>query len=89
MNPRTTKTTKTPTVNPHVKKALDIAFVGIAILLIYKVGTTLYDKKVANDVAKKNSACPTLLSISRSARDTLLVMKSEPLCNEFVLDTIQ
>lgn len=88
MNPRTTKTTKT-TTNPQVKKVLDIFFVGIAILLIYKAGHTLYNKKVEQDISKKMTACPTLLSISRSARDTLLVMKSEPLCNQFVLDTIQ
>lgn len=57
--------------------------------LLYKGGTNLYQKKVAYDLAQKNSACPTLLSISRSARDTLLVMKSESLCTAYVLDNIQ
>lgn len=88
MTQRTTKVTKTPQ-NPQVKKALDILFVCVAVALTYKIGTTLYNKKVTADQTKKATACPTLLSISRSARDTLLVMKSEPLCNQFVLDTIQ
>lgn len=39
--------------------------------------------------ARKDAICPALLSVSRSARDTLIVMKAEPLCNTFVLDSLQ
>jgi hypothetical protein len=38
---------------------------------------------------RQQSICPALLSISRSARDTLIVMKAEPLCNGFVLDSLK
>jgi hypothetical protein len=39
--------------------------------------------------ARKDAICPALLSVSRSARDTLIVMKAEPLCNVFVLDSLK
>lgn len=38
---------------------------------------------------RREAICPSLLSISRSARDTLLVMKAEPLCNSFVLESLK
>jgi hypothetical protein len=44
--------------------------------------------KIEKEVKKEN-ACPSLLSITRSARDTLIVMKAEPLCNEFVLENLE
>lgn len=37
----------------------------------------------------KESACPALLSIARSARDTLIVMKSEPSCNQYVMENLR
>ena len=43
---------------------------------------------IANNV-RKDAICPALLSVSRSARDTLIVMKAEPLCNTFVLDSLK
>lgn len=33
--------------------------------------------------------CPSLLSIGRSSRDTLIVMKAEPLCNRYVMETLK
>jgi len=38
---------------------------------------------------RKEIVCPSLLSIGRSTRDTLIVMKVEPLCNEYVLDSLK
>lgn len=38
---------------------------------------------------KKVTICPPLLSIGRSARDTLIVMKAEPLCNIYVLENLK
>lgn len=43
----------------------------------------------ATDTQRRNAICPALMSISRSARDTLIVMKAEPLCNSFVLDNLK
>jgi hypothetical protein len=33
--------------------------------------------------------CPSLLSIGRSARDTLIIMRNEPLCTAYVLDNLK
>lgn len=38
---------------------------------------------------RKNIICPSLLSIGRSARDTLIIMKNEDLCNSFVLENLK
>lgn len=76
-------------VNNYTKKMLNVVYIVVTTVLLYKLGTLAYDKKTTYDVTKKNTTCPTLLSISRSARDTLLVMKAESLCTEYVLDNIQ
>lgn len=44
------------------------------------------DAKVAE---RKAVVCPSFLSIARSARDTLIVMRNEPLCNSYVLDNLR
>ena len=38
---------------------------------------------------RKTVVCPSFLSIARSPRDTLIVMRNEPLCTEYVLDNLQ
>lgn len=40
-------------------------------------------------IARKEVVCPSFLSIARSARDTLIVMRNEPLCNRYVLDNLK
>jgi hypothetical protein len=84
-------TEPTPMVHKDspAKKALTLVSLLVTVVLLYKIGTILYERKVTTDLVKKTTACPTLLSISRSARDTLLVMRSEPLCAAYVLDSIQ
>jgi hypothetical protein len=37
----------------------------------------------------KNSACPPLFSIARSARDTLIVMKSHTSCNYYIMENLK
>lgn len=83
-----TETTKT-----KIQKTInDIIFWlgGILVIVAITVGTRRwqqYNQTVA--VARKDAICPSLLSVSRSARDTLIVMKAEPLCNTFVLDSLK
>jgi hypothetical protein len=38
---------------------------------------------------RKAVVCPSFLSIARSPRDTLIVMRNEPLCNRYVLDNLK
>ena len=48
------------------------------------------DQRVrAAQEARKETVCPSFLSIARSARDTLIVMRNEELCNRYVLDNLK
>lgn len=56
------------------------------------VGKTLEEKNKVlqtEEIARMNSTCPTLLSISRTPRDTLLVMRSEKICITYVMSTLK
>lgn len=67
-------------------------YAGISLLilvLLYQVGTRLFGRVSHYQETKSYTVCPALLSITRSARDTLIVMKAEPLCNKFVLDSLK
>ena len=68
----------------QVPLSLVVAFV---VFLWY----TDYLKTVDNNNAtqRQQVVCPSFLSIARSARDTLIVMRNEPLCNSYVLDNLQ
>lgn len=72
-----------------IKKISNVVVFIVAAALLYKLLLLGYTRKHQQDEVKKNSSCPTLLSISRSARDTLLVMRSESLCTQYVLDNIK
>lgn len=63
------------------------AVVGIGGILYYaqaeSVRMAQYNKQ------RQEVVCPSFLSISRSSRDTLIVMRNEPLCNSYILDNLQ
>lgn len=70
----------------------NLLFMGLAIVTV--VIALFINRSVSNRVKlleeeRKATACPSLLSIARSSRDTLIVMKNEPLCVSFVLDNLQ
>lgn len=72
-----------------VKRMFNIIYALVCCIILYKLGDSLYNKKKTNDLIKKNTACPALLSVTRSARDTLIVMKAEHLCNDYVLENLK
>jgi thiosulfate reductase cytochrome b subunit len=37
----------------------------------------------------KSVACPSLFSIARSSRDTLIVMKNVDVCNDYMMDNLK
>ena len=37
----------------------------------------------------KSVACPSLFSIARSSRDTLIVMKNVDVCNDFMMENLK
>lgn len=80
-------------VTEKTKKVIkDVAFYGAIVVSV--IGFNIYNKRknqmlAEADSARKEAICPALLSISRSARDTLIVMKAETLCNDFVLNNLK
>lgn len=77
------------TVTIVFNKVVRYVFAISVIVLGYKIVTVSIDKFSGRQEVRKDAICPSLLSISRSTRDTLLVMKAEPLCNSFVLDNLK
>jgi len=61
-----------------------LVFVGLLYLINRNDQKFLLQQKQRQEVV-----CPSFLSIARSARDTLIVMRNEPLCNSYVLDNLQ
>lgn len=59
----------------------------IVVILWYSDYITTIDNR--NATQRQQVVCPSLLSIARSIRDTLIVMRNEPLCNRYVLDNLQ
>jgi hypothetical protein len=58
--------------------------------LVFLYGLYTYDNFSQRRASERqNVVCPSFLSIARSARDTLIVMRNEPLCNRYVLDNLQ
>lgn len=76
-------------VKKIVNTTVTIAIVGCTIFLLNKGISTLSARQEVSEKIRQASICPSLLSISRSARDTLIVMKAESTCNSFVLDSLQ
>lgn len=70
-------------------------FYGIVFGVICVFGGIMWlTKSIADDnraqyEARKEVVCPSFLSIARSARDTLIVMRNEELCNRYVLDNLK
>jgi len=71
-------------------KRIILSVVTIAVFILgFKIGLLRLNQLKQNEITQRETICPSLLSISRSARDTLIVMKAEPLCNTFVLDNLK
>ena len=75
--------------NDIVKKTVRYVALVVIIALLAKVSIVANERKVEYEKTRTASICPALLSISRSARDTLIVMKAEPLCNNYVLTNLK
>jgi hypothetical protein len=78
---------KTQTMS--TKKILNIVYVCVAVGLTTKLGLTAREKYVDYELTRKKTICPALLSIGRSARDSLIIMRAENLCNLYVLETLK
>ena len=63
--------------------------IAIIFATVIKVVMMFGEYTNTTHVEWKESACPALLSIARSSRDTLIVMKSEPSCNQYVMENLR
>lgn len=61
----------------------------IFLVTLYAVVNSIRSRYDTVQTIRQESICPALLSISRSARDTLIVMKAESLCNSYVLNNLK
>lgn len=76
---------------------LDVAFARLKHTFMYLTGALTFLYLVytydtyhqRRENTRKSVVCPSFLSIARSARDTLIVMRNEPLCNKYVLDNLR
>ena len=77
-----------------VSKIKEVVFSSTTVIVVAGVGL-LYLAYTSDELQaelarqRQEVVCPSFLSIARSARDTLIVMRNEPLCNSYVLDNLQ
>lgn len=75
------------------KYAFDKIFRGTGMVvgvLTFLYMSYMYSTYVDRKEAERQAViCPSFLSITRSIRDTLIVMRNEPLCNRYVLENLQ
>jgi hypothetical protein len=77
-----------------VSKIKEVVFSSTTVIVVAGVGLlylayTNDERQAENARQRQEVVCPSFLSIARSARDTLIVMRNEPLCNSYVLDNLQ
>ena len=68
-----------------------VVFIGLIALMwwTFDIGNTRREKEQVAQEQRKETICPSFLSIARSARDTLIVMRNEPLCNRYALENLR
>lgn len=76
-----------------IKDGLIIGATSFICVALWKYNTKMENKlrerSAAEAEAKMNAICPSLFSVTRSARDTLIVMKAEDVCADFILNNLK
>ena len=80
-------------LNENTKRVIKRIVNILSIMVIVVLGIML-EGKISDYLNKKEVEtaairCPTLFSISDGARDTLLVMRVEPMCRSFLLENMK
>ena len=74
-----------------MRTKIDWSNVKFWMLIVGIVVFTLWN--LNNDIKSaeryKSVACPSLFSIARSSRDTLIVMKNVDVCNDYMMDNLK
>jgi hypothetical protein len=84
-----TETNQTPKWKRTIDTVKFPLLLAVACVSLYRANIWTKAKQFERDGVRREAICPALLSISRSARDTLIVMKAETLCNSYVLDNLK
>lgn len=73
------------------RKRIDWRFIAATLFIpVCGIGLYTWYRAVSDRQEQwKQAACPSLLSIGRSSRDTLIVMKTLASCNVYVLDNLK
>lgn len=79
----------TPSLTPTQKNWASGILAVFALLGGLYIHTVLRRQEDTRREERKAVVCPSLLSIARSSRDTMIVMKNERLCNDFVMENLQ
>lgn len=65
----------------------------VVAMIIFVFGVYMFkvelDKSKVEYKKEQESTCPSLLSIARSSRDTLIVMKNKSMCTEYMLNNLK
>lgn len=77
----------------NIRNTIDEYYPIIAVIIFVLVAAVAMLHLVKRDAERAkeitNTRCPSLLSIGRSPRDTLIVMKMAPDCNQYVMDNLK
>jgi hypothetical protein len=68
-------------------KSIVFGVFALTIVIYIQYQLSVHNKHLNDE--RKSVVCPSFLSIARSSRDTLIVMRNEPLCTAYVLDNLQ
>jgi len=73
-----------------VKRIILVVFWGVMVPIAVVYGAVKFKIKEAENLKQERIVtCPSLLSVARSARDTLIVMKNKRMCTEYMLDNLK
>jgi hypothetical protein len=75
----------------RMKTKIDWSNVKFWVLIVVIGLFTLWsvDSDAKSTQTYKSVACPSLFSIARSSRDTLIVMKNVDVCNDYTMDNLK
>lgn len=62
-------------------------WIFVIVTIGFFVWRTTYNRN--NQILYKDVACPSLFSITRSAHDTLIVMKNVDVCNDYMMENLK
>ena len=65
-----------------------VSIMGVAFWRTYTVNAEREVQMQEIISTERRVTCPALLSIARTPRDTLIVMKNKPVCVEYVFDNM-